>query len=137
MSNNDRFYIIRKNKILLSKEDHNFPDISIIRSNFVSVKIEMGVFHKVKCIAIIPVENWQNPVDYEFYPIKALIRKTERSDLKLAGLAGFLCNWFLSTKFCGRCGTENEMHPNKGDVIIIGSSPDLHKAEIGAKAAAL
>jgi len=32
---------------------------------------------------------------------------------------------------------ENEMKPNEGDVIIIGSSPDLHKAEIGAKAAAL
>ena len=32
---------------------------------------------------------------------------------------------------------EKEMHPKKGDVIIIGSSSDLHKAEIGAKAAAL
>ena len=32
---------------------------------------------------------------------------------------------------------ENEMQPKYGDVIIIGSSPELHKAEIGAKAAAL
>ena len=32
---------------------------------------------------------------------------------------------------------ENKMQPKDGDVIIIGSSPDLHKAEIGAKAAAL
>lgn len=32
---------------------------------------------------------------------------------------------------------ENTMHPNNGDVIIIGSSEDLHKAEIGAKVAAL
>ena len=32
---------------------------------------------------------------------------------------------------------ENEMQPKYGDIIIIGSSPELHKAEIGAKAAAL
>ncbi|MDO9577271.1 MAG: NAD(+) diphosphatase [Candidatus Cloacimonadales bacterium] len=107
---NKRFYLIKDNKILLQQKDYGFPEQSIIQPEIYISQIEMGIFENALCWAAIPNEQFQEPQGFKFYPIKNLVRNTDRADLKLAGLAGFLCNWILNTKFCGKCGKENEMH---------------------------
>lgn len=110
---NKRCYIVREDKILLKSADHTFPEEFIIQPENITFQIGMGNFDDHLCTAIVPAENWQQPVDFELFPIKQLVRNAESAELKLAGLAGFFCSWILNTKFCGRCGAENQMHPNE------------------------
>jgi len=110
MKINKRFYIIQDNKILLKRDDYCFPDPALINPASIEQQIEMGTYEDIWCLAVMPKENFQIPDGFDFFSIKRLIRKTDRADLKLTGLAGFLVNWIINSKFCGRCGAENEMH---------------------------
>lgn len=75
--------------------------------------VPLGIMDGVYYSAIYVDDRTDIPEDTEFINVRFLYMTTDEDLFSLAGLGRQLADWDRTFRFCGRCGTRTENHPEE------------------------